>query len=139
MPWLPVRNCIIRGVPAPFANGEPEQQWREAISHQCGSRVDLGGERHLRFKVWIQFLLAPGRCFNGNDIDNLAKPVVDTLVNENNGALFLVDDTYLSDLTVTKTVALPGSEGEIIEGAIINVWLWIENLPPIGDCIEGNP
>jgi Holliday junction resolvase RusA-like endonuclease len=88
--------------PVGYSN-KGEKKWREAIREACirKKRPEIGPPSP-RFEVTMEFRLAKGRCFqtNRNDLDNLVKPVVDTLFATKSkkfrcGILFNEDDTLL--------------------------------------------
>jgi hypothetical protein len=69
----------VSGVPTGFANGTPEQRWKEALREALALHFVDDGARALR----LHFVLppaAPGRP--GGDIDNLLDPVLSVLVGE---------------------------------------------------------
>ena len=100
---------VIRGIPSPWANGEPEVRWRKAIATQVPPRPEIPAG--AVFEVELEFCVHPDRLLRGNDLDNLAKPVLDTLFTQSRpskhptGALFGVDDGQVVDLKLRKTAA----------------------------------
>lgn len=119
----PVR---IRGVtPSPWGNAEKEQYWREYIAEDVGKRVHqpLTVPDNTQFEVKIEFYFISSRFFSSGDLDNLAKPVLDTLFRQRaasrfpTGCLFKLDDARVTSLLLTKQVV--GKEEH--EGAKIRV------------------
>jgi Holliday junction resolvase RusA-like endonuclease len=97
------------GAPAPW--GINEWAWRSAIAEQARAVASAVRDWPIVgacFTVKIVFYLAPP-SWERPDLDNLAKPVLDTVFLPNNpqvrdrsltGALFEVDDSRIMQLTV---------------------------------------
>ena len=67
----------IHGTPSPWANEEIEVRWRQAIAAQVPPKAEIPSG--AIFEVELEFRLDPRRLLRSNDLDNLAKPVLDTL------------------------------------------------------------
>lgn len=117
----------VRGIkPAPW--GTNEWSWRNAVALEARKQHRNSGNLR-RFEVSIVFyLLHP--TLDRSDLDNLAKPVLDTIFLPNypqvkdrtlTGALFEVDDSFVHKLTVEKRLVKTAEE----EGAEIAI-LWEE-------------
>lgn len=117
----------VRGIkPAPW--GTNEWQWRNAVAIEARNQRRNSVNSH-RFEVSIVFyLLHP--TLERADLDNLAKPVLDTIFLSNypqvkdrslTGALFEVDDSFVHKLTLEKMLVKTAEE----EGAEIAVF-WEE-------------
>jgi hypothetical protein len=117
----------IRGMkPRTFGNGNSEESWRRYIADYVAQKKDEGKipESHLnadsstRFEISLVFYLLEDKlkAKNGNDIDNLAKPVLDTIFFSPpkgrtpkrvfpTGALYRIDDSAVWKLYLEKRVA----------------------------------
>ena len=113
----------VRGLsPRPW--GSDEMAWRRAIAKEarCQGAVQQVGRaaQDHHFEVSITFFLDRVNL-ERTDLDNLAKPVLDTLFTSRNpqvkdpsltGALFAVDDDRVFQLTLSKKLAAAlGEEG----------------------------
>jgi len=119
-------KLAIRGEP-PVPWGGNEWEWRRAVAREAKiAKVPLPLPPKRTFPVRIPFHLAPSTLARA-DLDNLAKPVLDTLFESRNaqvpdesltGALFAgVDDDRVFSLHLDKRAALAPEE----EGADISV------------------
>jgi len=80
----------VKGSPTTWGGGKKERRWREAIYEKAKEYQkefdklirNKTSEKH--FKITITFFLnnPEGKGNSGQDVDNLAKPVLDTLFNE---------------------------------------------------------
>src|SRR6266487_1929881 len=108
------------GEPAPIEGGTSrsgEHKWREAIE----AKIKVVREENpsqasesTRFRVSIVFLINDPKVSiykNGSDLDNMAKPVIDTLFLSGKsgsantlptGILFCIDDKQVFELTLKK-------------------------------------
>ena len=118
---MPELALSLRGMrPVPFAGGEAEKQWWQALAAKAQV---VRANRPLRaipsstsFSVDIIFFLMPGNTPGGSDLDNLAKPVLDTLFRarkqQPTGTLFDLDDANVFELTLEKQfVSTQAEEG----------------------------
>jgi len=108
----------VNGTPKPWANNEIE--WRKKIKDECIKLPKIKGKVKLRVK--IIFYLKKERL-NKSDLDNLAKPVLDTICKVNNpqtkdksltGNIYDYDDNMVFELILKK-------EESEIEGAFIHI------------------
>lgn len=125
---MPSISFPVRGQ-KPIAWGNNEWDWRRAVADQArGLRYKVDAHKiseRTSFIVEIVFLLCP-HYIKEVDIDNLAKPVLDTVFKSRypqvqdyhlTGALFDVDDDQVIRLVLEKReVTHTGEEG--IEVAI---------------------
>ena len=118
---MPELDFSLRGTrPVPFAGGEGEKVWWQALAQQAQA---LRAKRPIpsvplssRFSVEIIFFLLPGNTPGGTELDNLAKPVLDTLFKGRKqpptGTLFDLHDTNVFELVLEKRlVSTPEEEG----------------------------
>lgn len=84
----------VRGMPPkPWATGE--LQWRRLVADSCAELTSIDHDALARvaaFEVTLTFFLSPARC-QDTDLDNLAKPVLDTI--------FFIDRPQTQDRTLT--------------------------------------
>ena len=116
-----VRTIVLEvtGSPSPWANGPREAAWRHAIWQHAVAAVPVPFEKSLRpHKMTVEFRMISSRR---GDLDNLAKPVLDTLFRQSRksshpvGSMFECDDCYLNELMLRRcTVDLPSEEGATI-------------------------
>ncbi|MCC7231083.1 MAG: hypothetical protein IT203_11880 [Fimbriimonadaceae bacterium] len=79
--------------PKPWATGE--LTWRRLVADSCAAVTSIDHDALARvgsFEVTLVFFLTPARC-RDTDLDNLAKPVLDTI--------FLIDRPQTQDQTLT--------------------------------------
>lgn len=100
--------------PKPWATGEAV--WRRFVANACSELAPFPSEVVAQadsFHVTLVFSLSPARC-RDTDLDNLAKPVLDTLFlidrpqtaeADLTGALFQANDNRVSKLTLEKRPA----------------------------------
>lgn len=109
----------IIGRPSPWANQPHEGIWRKQIAEQARATV-LGpfDESVKPVRVVVEFRMLPSR---GGDLDNLAKPVLDTLFRQSRksthpvACIFQCDDCHLNELLLRRTeVSSPAEEGATI-------------------------
>jgi Holliday junction resolvase RusA-like endonuclease len=115
----------VRGIkPAPWAN--KEWDWRKAIAVEAKKQSQGVPVLRTEFEVSIIFYLLQS-TFDKSDLDNLAKPVLDTLFLPNNpqvkdrtltGALIELDDSQVNKLSLEKRLVSSRQD----EGAEINVY-----------------
>lgn len=131
----------VRGtphVPSPDANNRRgELEWRKALYDRANEVRRSNADLHLddlrdgQFQLDIVFLFETGNVVPGGDLDNLAKPVLDTLLSNENvrssqaeyrewtGALLPhVEDRYVVRLNLRKRAV----EGAADQGADIALW-----------------
>jgi Holliday junction resolvase RusA-like endonuclease len=120
---MPSVSFPVRGH-KPIAWGNNEWDWRRAVADQArGLRYKVDAHdvsERTSFIVEIVFLLCP-HSIKEVDIDNLAKPVLDTIFKSRHpqiqdryltGALFDVDDDQVIRLVLEKReVTRTGEEG----------------------------
>lgn len=121
-------SISVRGVkPVPW--GSNEWAWRNAIAGEARKQHQSKVVLHGGFEVLVVFYL-PRSTLKQSDLDNLAKPVLDTLFLSNysqvedktlTGALFKLDDSHVTKLSLEKQLANLAQE----EGTEITV-LWEE-------------
>ena len=104
---------LVRGKPSVWANQPLEGQWRETLRKSLADKNQPDHLPHRHLAVSLDFFLAPNRLTLGNDLDNLAKPVLDILVQEG----FIKVDSLVCRLELTKTKAEK-------EGVQIQIWEW---------------
>jgi len=123
------KNKILLNVygikPAPW--GGKEWDWRKAIANEARKYSPTLPASHSGFEVSMIFCLLQ-TTYDRSDLDNLAKPVLDTIFLPNNpqvkdrkltGALIRLDGSVVNKLTVEKRLATNASD----EGAeIIVMW-----------------
>jgi hypothetical protein len=125
---MPLTIISLRGTrPTPWGENNLTAVWRNALAERT-REVHPGGQIQINegttFDVEIIFLFLT-RNAGGADLDNLAKPVLDTLFLSNNvqvepaGVLFNVDDNRVSKLLLKK-IAVQRDEDEGTE--IIISW-----------------
>jgi Holliday junction resolvase RusA-like endonuclease len=117
-------SISVRGIkPAPWGNNE--WNWRKAIADVARENYKEEFSSPLEFSVNIVFYLLKS-TLDKSDLDNLAKPVLDTLFLPNNpqvkdialtGSLFKIDDNRVFKLSLEKLLVSTNQE----EGAEINV------------------
>ena len=114
----------VRGNP-PTPGGSNEWAWRSAVAAQARAAASaapvLPPPPSARFTAELVFYLAEAN-FERADLDNLAKPVLDTVFLPHNaqvqdrsltGAIFQVDDAQVVRLTLEKRAArTPEEEGD---------------------------
>src|SRR5688572_2934894 len=109
----------IIGRPSPWANGPHEAEWRMQIAHQTSCALSKAFDRSLRpSSVVVEFRMLPRRR---GDLDNLAKPVLDTLFRQSRTSkhpvaqLFDCDDCEVHELVLRRIqVHSESEEGEDI-------------------------
>jgi hypothetical protein len=114
----------VDGTPRTWGNNERE--WRSQVAvaaRQELTRLNLEPlQGRYLFSVELIFNLSQQRLFNGNDLENLSKPIIDTLFLPDNpqigdqdltGILFQIDDRYIYSLTIKKS-ATQSNEGATI-------------------------
>jgi Holliday junction resolvase RusA-like endonuclease len=108
----------------PVAWGNNEWDWRRAVADEARTHRSEANASEVtaqtRFSVQVRFYVTPGNI-KGVDLDNLAKPVLDTVFKSRHsqvkdpyltGALFDVDDEQVYKLGLEKTnVSLAAEEG----------------------------
>jgi Holliday junction resolvase RusA-like endonuclease len=133
---MPKINVSVRGQrPLPYANNEWE--WRRLVAtcaRKYRERVqDVHFSRATNFTVSVIFYFKGDRIPRA-DLDNLAKPVLDTLFRVDNsqvqdrtltGALFNIDDRGVCKLVLEKRRVLAFTD----QAADITVW-WDEDAKP---------
>lgn len=123
MPEVQIR--VRQMTPSPW--GSNEWEWPKLLAQQARlCEVDRAGiSSKTRFSVRVRFFL--GRNLSRADLDNLAKPVLDTLFQPYQpqvkdlsltGALFQVDDSSVYQLCLEKLLVSDPSE----EGADISIF-----------------
>ena len=97
----------IKGRPSPWANQPHEGIWRECIASQArAALLTAHAKEVIPKRVEIEFRMLPGRR---GDLDNLAKPVLDTLFRQSRKSLhpvaciFECDDCKLEELILRRT------------------------------------
>lgn len=125
---MPELDFSLKGTrPVPFAGGEGEKLWWQALAAQAqvvrANKPVRAIASSARFSVEIIFFLLPGNTPGGTDLDNLAKPVLDTLFKGRKqpptGILFDLHDTNVSELVLEKRFVSTQEE----EGVEIN-FMW---------------
>jgi hypothetical protein len=112
-------TLIIKGRPSPWANQPHEGIWRLQIADQARAAVQTPFSQEVKPRsVTIEFLMISTRR---GDLDNLAKPVIDTLFRQARksthpvACLFMCDDFHLHELILRRSVVeSPANEGAII-------------------------
>ncbi|HEY7358117.1 MAG TPA: hypothetical protein VH590_16670 [Ktedonobacterales bacterium] len=111
---MPEVVFALRGErPIPFAGGAAEKQWWQTLATKAqavrASRSFSAPAASTRFALDVVFFLTPENGpggVEGTDLDNLAKPVLDTLFKarkqQPTGALFDLDDASVIKLTLEK-------------------------------------
>lgn len=118
----------VRGTPPkPWATGE--LPWRQLVADACAEVIDIDHEALstvATFEVRLVFFLSPVRC-QDTDLDNLAKPVLDTI--------FLIDRPQTEDRTLTGALVkrndnairkLTLEKRPVHESAELGVDIWVE-------------
>ena len=121
-------SIIVRGIkPAPWGN--KEWDWRKAIAAEARKQSQGAPALRSGCEVSVIFYLLQS-TFDKSDLDNLAKPVLDTLFLPNNpqvkdraltGSLIELDDSLVRKLSLEKRLTFNSQD----EGAEINV-VWEE-------------
>ena len=93
-------DIFVEGRPVTFAGEQPEQDWKNTIKNAF-SEVEM--EPIVKSTIKLDFALLLERFMRQggskkNDLDNLAKPVLDSLVD----IKVLEDDTGVLNLTLRK-------------------------------------
>lgn len=113
--------------PAPWAG--KEWDWRKAIAVEASKQFQEHPVSKSDFEVSIMFYLTQS-TFEKSDLDNLAKPVLDTIFLPNNpqvkdktltGSLIKLDDSLVKKLNLEKRIVSNSQD----EGAEIIVF-WEE-------------
>ena len=127
---MPNIQFTIQGTPRTYGNNE--MNWRSTIATHVrrtaqmqGLQIPITGVSAINVK--LTFYLAANRFYVRNDLDNLVKPILDTLFRAHNpqvppdlfGVLFDCDDELIYSLHLDKV----GSSGDN-EGAIVT-FQWI--------------
>lgn len=91
---------FVEGKPVTFGNAQTEKPWKDLLKDQLR---DLVHEPLEQANVMLDFFLMPTRFIRQgnqfrNDLDNLAKPVLDSMVELN----IFVNDSYILDLSLRK-------------------------------------
>lgn len=117
----PISLRISSITPAPTQGGNITQ-WRQAI-YSAGRSIDIPHDEltkigSSRFAITVAFYFIHAH-FNRADLDNLAKPVLDTLFDNPQSpptaALLRVDDSMITSLALSKhQVSTPEQEGATI-------------------------
>jgi len=118
---MPELDISVRGMkPVSFGGGEPEKQWWEELATKAqlvrASQPLPAITAPARFTVEMVFFLreAYGNKLEGSDLDNLAKPVLDTLFKGRKqpptGILFDLDDAFVAKLIMEKRLAATQEE-----------------------------
>ena len=130
-------QIAIRGMrPSPSANERREVAWRHKIAEEIAKRVNrpLNVPADTQFELRITFYIESAQLFRAGDLDNLAKPVLDTLFQQSRptelptARLFTVDDGYVTSLQPAKHGVKKSSD----EGADIHL-----KWSPQGEADEG--
>lgn len=113
----------IRGRPSPWANGDHESRWRQAVADQARLAIEAPFDAAVRpTRVVVEFRMIGTRR---GDLDNLAKPVLDTLFRQSRrskhpiACIFGCDDFHLDEL-VLRRIRVETAESE---GATITIVL----------------
>lgn len=120
---LKVEKIIIYGEPSPWANENREENWRREIAQQLDLRnIKVDYKEDSEFEVKIKFLLRSD-TFKKSDLDNLAKPIIDTIFKTSRserfkdltGRLIYLDDNKIKKLLLEKEIVNDnfGAEVEI--------------------------
>lgn len=111
----------IFGRQSPWANQPHEGIWREQIAQQSREVIPKPFDASIRpVRATVEFRMIAARR---GDLDNLAKPVLDTLFRQSRksvfpvASVFLCDDCHLHELSL-KRVAVASVEEE---GAVITI------------------
>ncbi len=115
----------VRGLsPSPWGNGPPEWAWRRAIADAARTKVPspIACNSKLPWlSVEIVFRMTAARIV-GSDLDNLAKPVLDTLFLARrvqakeegvSGVLFACDDARVARLVLEKKEVATAEEAGV--------------------------
>ena len=93
-------DIFVEGRPVTFAGEQPEQDWKNTIKNAF-SEVEMEpidkSVVKLDFALSLERFMRRGRSVK-NDLDNLAKPVLDVLVQVG----VFTDDSGILDLTLRK-------------------------------------
>jgi Holliday junction resolvase RusA-like endonuclease len=110
----------VRGV-KPKAWGNKEMEWRLAVAGEARHLVrPVDVDDLAEFRVEATFYLMPQDAWTTVDLDNLAKPLLDTLFRTRHpqmpeavtGSLFEIDDGRVMELILRKRVVeIPSEEG----------------------------
>lgn len=109
-------GCEVKGRASVWANPPYEQEWKSKLEQRLREVKPLGYVPPQRFSIKIDFYIGRSRIEKGNDLDNLAKPVLDTLVKVG----FIPDDPKVYNLELTKHITAEE------ESATIDMWEWLE-------------
>lgn len=119
-------NFEVKGEPVGYSNGEKEKRWRKDIYTECENNIKTGKfkriDKEIKLKVEIAFYLTKERLLKNNDLDNLSKPVLDTICkvkskNYPTGALFTFDDDNVVELILHKRLKIDNEK----EKAVIKI------------------
>jgi Holliday junction resolvase RusA-like endonuclease len=105
-------DTIVVGRVSVWANPPYESQWKNKIVEKVKPLVKAPA-RECSLK--LEFYIPRERLRTGNDVDNLAKPVMDAL----KAAHVILDDPYVFNLEVTKFPVVD------VEKMHIELWEWI--------------
>jgi len=93
-------DIFVEGRPVTFAGEQPEQDWKNTIKNAFSEveiePIDKSAVK-LDFALSLERFMRRGRSVK-NDLDNLAKPVLDVLVQVG----VFTDDSGILDLTLRK-------------------------------------
>ena len=93
-------DIFVEGRPVTFAGEQPEQDWKNTIKNafsEVGMEPIDKSVVKLDFALSLERFMRRGRSVK-NDLDNLAKPVLDVLVQVG----VFTDDSGILDLTLRK-------------------------------------
>ena len=119
MPQLP-EISVQRKTPTPWGT-KKQWEWRGCLAAQARvfrSHVDQQGIPEAKFHIKVVFRMTEAHIRHA-DLDNLAKPVLDTLFQSRNaqaqdknltGVLFDVDDDHVFKLRLEKRLVMTDEE-----------------------------
>ena len=105
-------NIVVVGRVSVWANPPYEAPWKTKIIEAV---KPIAESPTKNCSVRLQFYISEERLTAGNDVDNLAKLVLDAL----KAARAIVDDPFVFNLDVTK---FPATDEEKVQ---IELWKWI--------------
>lgn len=113
---------VVYGRPSPYSNGPYESAWRQTVASQALLAFPEPFPATVHpLRIEIEFRMIPSRR---GDLDNLAKPVLDTLFCQSRESkhpvahVFLCDDCVLDELVLRRTRVSSVEE----EGATIRIF-----------------
>ena len=111
-----ILECKIFGRVSSWGNPPHEEIWKSNLEEQLSRMKPQEPSNVQKFSIKIDFYINKDRIEKGNDLDNLAKPVLDSLIKTG----FISDDSLVYHLELSKR---PITERN--EYISICIWEWL--------------